>query len=156
LVTGDYIDSHNVFQGFTYRNGMFTKVDFPGAINTFVFGVNDARLLTLQYFGTDNHTHSTFLAHGEFLAADVPGATDSFIHSVNIRGAAVYSWEDSRNLSHSALRTPEGRYTKFDFPGAVGGTFADGINEDGVIVGVFLTATTAHGFIALPEDEDDE
>jgi hypothetical protein len=156
VVTGDYVDSNNVTHGFTYRNGTYTPLDYPGALATFVYGVNDAGVLTLLYFATDKHTHATILAHGNFLAADVPGATDSFIHSVNIRGAAVYSWSDNNAVFHGALRRPSGRYVKFDAPGATNGTFGDGINDFGVIVGVFRDATTAHGFIAIPRDDSDE
>jgi hypothetical protein len=101
-------------------------VDNPEALASFVFGVNDAGVLTLLYVPADNHTHSTFLAHGKFLAADVPGATDSFIHSLNIWGAAVYSWIDNNAMFHGALRAPSGRYLTFDAPGATNGTFATG------------------------------
>ena len=155
VVTGDYTDSSSVTHGFTYRNGTFTTVDNPGAISSFVYGVNDAGVLTIQYVGTDNRNHSTILAHGKFLAADVPAATDSFIHGVNLFGAAAYSYTDATGVFHGALRTPSGSFAKFDAPGATNGTFGDGVNDFGVVVGVFRDATTAHGFIALPKEDDE-
>jgi len=56
VVTGDYVDSNNVTHGFTYRNGTYTPLDYPGALATFVYGVNDAGVLTLLYFATETHS----------------------------------------------------------------------------------------------------
>lgn len=50
------------------------------------------------------------------------------------------------NAAHGFLDTG-GSFTAIDFPGATGGTAANGINDAGEIVGNFSDGTGGHGFV---------
>ena len=62
---------------------------------------------------------------------------------------------DASNVIHGFIRTAEGSITKFDAPGAGTGagqgTFPDGLNIEGVIIGMSTDANNAvHGFLRTP------
>jgi len=84
----------------------------------------------------------------------VPGAVSSTANSIDSAGDVVYAWTDSTGLHHGALcigcASPGRKYHKFDDPKGADGTYGDGINDHGLIVGVYFTngGATAEGFKA--------
>jgi hypothetical protein len=81
---------------------------------------------------------------------DVEGATEA--EGINNQGEVVGSWVgtdpsfSSIALSHGFIYT-NSVYYYFDEPNAVGGTFAQGVNDSDVIVGYYLDGNgLAHGF----------
>lgn len=121
---------------------------------TFAFGV---ALCTLGLSGNAQHI-TTF---------DVPGAgTGAFqgtgcagcTFSINQWGAVVGTYLDTNNVFHGFLRSPDGKFTSFESPGAdttpndFNGTFAQSINDRGVIAGYYADATgLTHGFVRSAE-----
>jgi len=76
---------------------------------------------------------------------------------INLEGTITGNVTDNNFGTHGFVRTPNGRFTNFDAPGAdpiVGCTCPNGINDLGVIAG--NTADTngvAHGFVRTPEGQ---
>lgn len=78
--------------------------------------------------------------------------------SINQSGAIVGTYLDTNNVYHGFLRSPDGKFTSFESPGAdttpndFNGTFAQSINDRGVIAGYYDDATgLAHGFVRSAE-----
>jgi hypothetical protein len=77
---------------------------------------------------------------------DPPGSTDTTPIAINASGWIIGTYLDSNGgAPQSFLRIPDGTITTIDVPGATCGTYANGINSGGVIVGGMQrkTATTA-------------
>jgi hypothetical protein len=77
---------------------------------------------------------------------------------INNFGAITGTYEDANNVFHGFVRSPEGKFTTFDAPGAdttpgdFNGTFANGINDAGAITGIYSDASGgSHGFLRSPE-----
>jgi cell envelope opacity-associated protein A len=77
--------------------------------------------------------------------------------SLNDWGSITGIYLDANNVYHGFLRTPDGKFTTFEAPGAdrtpgsLNGTFPYGINDQGVITGYYLDANNvSHGFVRLP------
>ena len=77
---------------------------------------------------------------------------------INNFGAITGTYEDANNVFHGFVRSPEGKFTTFDSPGAdttpgdFNGTFANGINDAGAITGFYSDASGGtHGFLRSPE-----
>jgi hypothetical protein len=77
---------------------------------------------------------------------------------INNFGVIAGTYLDANNVYHGFVRSPEGRITSFDSPGAdttpgdFGGTYPNGINDAGAITGYYADASGgAHGFLRSPE-----
>jgi hypothetical protein len=77
---------------------------------------------------------------------------------INNFGAITGSYLDASNVYHGFVRSPEGKFTTFDSPGAdttandFNGTFPNAINDAGAIAGFYADASGApHGFLRSPE-----
>ncbi len=83
----------------------------------------------------------------QYTNIDYPGALISQPEAVNDHGKVVGWYQDSTGLH--GFYWDGTNYTTLDFPGNSGGTLAQGINNDGVISGEYLTSngTATHGFI---------
>ena len=113
----------------------FTAIDFPGATDTYVFGINDSGEI-VGFFREAGRSGHGFLrsATGAFTAIDVPGAATTSALKINRVGQIVGTFVDARGKFHGFLRAPTGTVTSIDVPGAIG-TYAQGINNAGQIVG---------------------
>ena len=77
---------------------------------------------------------------------------------INNFGAIAGTYQDANNVFHGFVRSPEGKFTTFDAPGAdttagdFNGTFVNGINDAGAIAGFSVDASGgAHGFLRSAE-----
>lgn len=77
---------------------------------------------------------------------------------INNFGVITGTYEDANSVFHGFVRSPEGKFTTFDSPGAdttsgdFNGTFANGINDAGVITGFYADPSGgSHGFVRSPE-----
>jgi hypothetical protein len=93
---------------------------------------------------------------------DVPGAdtkpgdnNGTYSSGINASGAITGSYQDTSNALHGFLRSPEGKFTTFEAPGAdtgaYNGTSPAAINDLGVITGSYTDANSvSHGFLRSP------
>ena len=69
------------------------------------------------------------------------------------------SYSDTNTTSHGFVRNPNGQITTFDVPGAVPhpgtyqGTYPNGINEGGTVVGYLREPAGVHGFVRNPNGD---
>ena len=103
-------------------------------------------------------------ASSEIVIFDAPGAdttagsgNGTFPNSVNDAGAITGHYTDAHNVNHGFLRSPGGKFTTFEAPGAGttagsgSGTFANSINDAGAITGRYTDAHNVnHGFLRIP------
>jgi hypothetical protein len=96
---------------------------------------------------------------------DAPGADTTpgdyfgtYPGGINTRGAVAGSYQDANGTYHGFLRSPDGKFTTFDVPGAdltpgdYNGTSPSAINDLGVTTGLYWDANSfSHGFLRSPE-----
>ncbi|MGO8967758.1 MAG: hypothetical protein ACLQGN_30250 [Mycobacterium sp.] len=106
----------------------------------------------------------------KIITFDAPGAgtgsgqgTGCFAYTdcsvlINNWGAITGYYLDANNVFQGFLRSPEGKFTTFDSPGADttpgdgNGTFPNAINDAGAITGVYYGVNNVgHGFLRSPE-----
>lgn len=81
---------------------------------------------------------------------------------VSLLGAAIGNFEDGNLVTHGMMRSPDGKLTAFDAPGAGSGIYQGtgcpgctmGVNFFGVIVGTYIDSNNvSHGFLRDPNGE---
>ena len=77
----------------------------------------------------------------------MPGALGSYPGGIDLAGDVVYTWQDSANEYHGALRLG-GKYYKFDDPQGKSETYGHGINDHQVVAGVYHNGNSIGGFLA--------
>ncbi len=94
---------------------------------------------------------------------DAPGAdtkpgdnNGTYSSGINASGAITGSYQDTNNAFHGFLRSPDGKFTTFEAPGAdtgaYNGTSPAAINDLGVITGAYTDANSvSHGFLRSPD-----
>jgi hypothetical protein len=82
-----------------------------------------------------------------FVTFDVPGSSGTTPTAINSVGTITGMYSDANFVAHSFVRAPNGALTPFDPPGAVGGSAAVAIDDEGTITGQACDAVTCHGFL---------
>lgn len=133
--------------GFEFDGVTYTWVEFPGADQTVIRGINDDGDIVGEYETAGGARRGFARIGGSFITIDVPLAAETRARGINSPGEIVGSWTDDSGLRHGFIRTPDGIFTTLDFSGATETLFGD-INDAGEIVGTFLDAAgTPHGFL---------
>jgi hypothetical protein len=136
----------------------------PGDYNgTYASSINVGGLITGSYQGADTVFHGFLRSpDGKFTTFEAPGAdttagsyNGTTPTSINDLGVITGSFNDATGLSHGFLRTPDGKFTTFDVPGAgANGTFPIGLNLEGSVVGYALDSNDLfHAFLRTPGDK---
>jgi hypothetical protein len=142
--SGSYLDSKYKVHGFTLVNGNFSAINYQGAANTWVFGVNHVGALTGSYGGSGSVNGFLFL-NGQYTKIVYPKGAITNPMAVNDSNAVVGS-SLTGNLS-SGFLWQNGKFTTINYPNSKFGTVLTGINNAGVIVGNRLSADNAFAFI---------
>ena len=128
--------------------------DAPGAVATFVAGINPAGVISGGYVDANNVLHGFVRApDGIFTTYEAPGAgTDpgqgTGPNGGNTVGDITGNVTDASNLTHGYVRAKDGTITNFDAPGATVafGTVGFGMNPAGAIAGIWGDPNMIHGF----------
>jgi len=126
----------------------FITIDYPGAVDTFVFGINPAGDIVGGYTDTLGHKHGFALRNGNFISFDWPGSTWTEGWGINPQGDIVgqYGWfENGLNTVHGFLLR-DGTLYPSDVPGQPN-TQAVKISPEGTIVGCYHVGTAGGGTI---------
>jgi len=94
---GIYEQADGSYHGFTLQNGVFATVDYPGATETDLLGINNSSQMTGYYTDDGGVTYHGFvLSGGVFTPFDVPygGATRTLAHAINNNNQIVGSYVD--------------------------------------------------------------
>ena len=128
------------------QSDSLTTIDFPGALDTSVSGLNDDGQIVGSYVGSDSRSHGFLRSGDTFTTIDGPGGQSIGPTAINAFGQIVGSYVGSDFRSHGFLRS-EDTFATIDFPGATL-TQAWGINDAGQIVGMYVdVASVSHGFL---------
>ena len=182
-IVGYYTDSNYVFYAFLRTpDGKFKTFAGPGACNTGTstgcYG-NEATAIGVSGIIVGNYMDSNFIGHGlirgpngALTTFDAPGAgtvpgiyqgtgCPGCFAGFNVWGFIAATYTDSNNIHHGFLRSPNGKFTTFDAPGAGTGTyqgtgcFSDcpvSLNNWGALTGTFIDANDVyHGYLRGPD-----
>jgi VCBS repeat-containing protein len=142
---------------YVYNSGQFTVLSDPLAnhslaeFGTYPLNISAAGVVG-YYSGTDGNTHGFLQAAGTYTAINVANASYTIPSAINDAGVIIGSYADTSGATHSFIRDTNGNITTFDDP-TVGAssTTASYINNDGQIVGNYITSTatvqTRHWFL---------
>ena len=115
----------------------YTSIDYPGAVTTVLWQINNEGDIAGTYMLPDSTRHAFRWSSGRLTPIDYPGATTTETFGINSRGVMVGDYV-ANGVSHG-LVLDHGRMITVDIPGATGGGLA-AINESGAIVGAFTGA----------------
>ena len=130
---GHYQDSDGLFHGIVLENGELRQYDFPGAVETFLYGISDATgKLTGNFIDADSIRRGF---SGDTIV-EFPGAMETYADFVNSSGGMVGSYVDAEGIYHPYIRTPTGRFVSLDLPRAafLEYFFVHGINDANIVV----------------------
>jgi uncharacterized membrane protein len=136
---------------FVGENGHFTTLDPPGATRSQGGFINAKGEAVGTYRDEDQKRHGFIWRKGVFTSFNVPGdgpdPSGTVAFGINDIGEVVGTYvakSDERN--HGFLRSKNGDFTTIDVSGAIL-TVAQGINNAGTIVGIYLDDEGFHGFV---------
>ena len=114
--------------GFTLIDGVYTTYDFPGSLNIYFYGLDNAGKAVGHYKGPDELYHGVIMEDGELTQYDFPGAVQTFIYGISDEtGALSGNIADEAGVTHGFSGD-----LPITFPGAVT-TYADFVNAAGVM-----------------------
>jgi hypothetical protein len=153
-VIGQYIGDDSIIHGFSLTKGTLTTLDFPGASDTYPFGINNSGTVVgywdiLDANGNALAYHGFTWNDGTFKEVNFPGSADSVITGINARGDLVGAWDsDITSPIGHAFFCSRGQCSSFDVP-VPGATISqpNDINAQGQMVGTWIDADGGeHGF----------
>jgi hypothetical protein len=173
-IAGLFAGANGVPHGFLRSpDGAYTTFDVPGAVNgawpiflnlqgDIVGYTLDANLLFHAFLRRHDGTFVTFVGPGSCASGTPAGCFGSAATYIDLFGGIVGGFEDSSGnfVAHGLIRSPEGRLTTFDAPGAGTGLYQGtgcpgcnfGGNRWGAIAGTYTDANNVfHGFLRGPE-----
>jgi hypothetical protein len=156
-VVGQFQDSSGNWHGFSFdvSTGVATEIDYPGAVQTVVVGINDAGVISGWYQNSEGSNVSFVEANGTFETVDFFGETNGINNAGSFVGTYFASeWniaQQPNGQTYGYLATPHPirSVTKISVPNATS-TSLYGVNNAGHMVGSYTdTSGTTHGlFIA--------
>jgi hypothetical protein len=141
-IVGAYSDGR-VEHGFLLSAGVFTTVDYPGAVfTTRAMGINNASQIVGCYYEFDapGACYKGFLkSGGTFTPIAYPGAFSTNPNGISDSGQIVGTYA----FSGAAFRLQGGSFTRIQVPGAADGqTYGSGINNGSAVVGWYNSGNT--------------
>ncbi len=131
---GHYQDSDGLYHGVILENGKLRQYDFPGAVETFIYGYSDA---TGRLTGSFIDASGVRRGFSGDLIIEYPGASATYADFVNWSGNIVGSYVDTEGIYHAYTRSPVGRFLSMDLPNAthLEYFFLHGLNNARAVVG---------------------
>ena len=155
-VSGYYLDEAGNYDGFLWQKSGLQTVDYSGAANTELGDANDWGLVIGNH-GTATTMHAATYSVGSIWTTlpDISGQPLNFGDGINDLGVGTgAACEGDSNVAvYNCLgwtwdRTAYSFFTVPEADAANGGTFPNGINNRGQVVGYFEDASGAsHGFL---------
>lgn len=156
-VVGDILDDNGFTQGFLLKDGIVTILSFPGATDTYAWGINESGTVVgnwdTGYFDNDGNFiltayHGFIYKDGVMTQFDLPGAVDTVLAGINARGDLVGAYDTGITEPGHGFIYSKGKAVVFDVPNALQ-TQINAINANGQIVGVYIDqANVEHGFVS--------
>jgi uncharacterized membrane protein len=137
-VAGFYIDTSGsapIADGFVYSGGVYTTLDYPGATDTDISGINDLGQM-VGFYETPSAAGAFYYDGSNFTTLNAPGCT-----SDNTRAAGINDLGQIVGYCESTGQSfllSDGTYSFFQVPGTDTFTEALAINNTGTIVGTYF------------------
>ncbi len=133
------------FSSYAAASGNFTTIDYPGAVQTQVWGINSAGDM-VGGFGDAAGWHGFLLRNGTYTTIDYPGALWTDAYGINPRGDIVgqYGWFDGVNTTIRGFLLRDGEFRQIDIAGHQN-TMPFKISPNGTIVGCLHENTSPAG-----------
>lgn len=125
--------------------GAYTKIDFPGAWQTYAYGINNTNQVIGWYLNLTGGYHAFLWQNGSFTSIDVPLADHTYSNGINNYGQIVGGYYDQNGVGTSFLRNSDGSFQTLDPPEGFDAFYATGINDAGQIVGACIQGDTHQG-----------
>ena len=131
---GHYQDSDGLYHGVILENGELREYNFPGAVETEIYGISDATGALTGHWIDASGVRRGF--SGETIV-EVPGALETNADFVSWTGHIVGSYADAAGTYHAYMRGVTGRFLYIDLPAALNLDyfFLHGLNESRSVVG---------------------
>ena len=161
VAAGFYNDSAGFSHGYTYNTGSntFTPVTPPpafGALSVQATGINNLGEIAGFFADSGGAFHGFLDNGGSFTKLDDPNGTNTQVFGLNNEGQAVGTFVDGAGETQGFVYNA-GTYMTISDPNASGtpafgvtGTFVNGINDHGDLVGFYSDGTNVNGFVATP------
>jgi hypothetical protein len=128
----------------------FVSFGYPSASATMANGVNDGSEVVGSFTDSSGVVHGFTYKSQKFATLDHPVGVSTVANAINNSGEIVGYYEDSSDGLHG-FTSVKGNMTSIDFPTSVGATEATGVNNSGVVVGIYGQFTggmpQAQGFV---------
>jgi len=92
--------------GFTYRNGKFQTVSFPGATLTEAIGINDGGTIVGWYNKATSSIYAFALRNGKYISFSYPGAKDTSAYGISASGQIVGAYTLDYQTYHGFVTSP--------------------------------------------------
>lgn len=102
-IVGNFADKSLNEHGFSYTvsGGAIHAINFPGAVQTLIFGVNNSGTVTGRYIDTAGVGHGIAMIGGQWATYDFPGANNfTSLEHVNDSNLATGFYLDSAGVAH--------------------------------------------------------
>ena len=134
VAAGHYLDSNGLYHGVILEDGELRQYNFPGAVQTEIYGISDATGALTGHFIDAEGVRRGF--SGDTIV-EVPGATTTYSDFVSWTGHVVGSYVDAAGTFHAYMRSVTGRFLYIDLPTALNLEyfFLHGLNESRSVVG---------------------
>jgi uncharacterized membrane protein len=121
-------------------------IDYPGASDTFAYGINPAGDIVGGYFDTFGQEHGFVLRNGRFTSFEWPGATWTEGWGINPQGDIVglYGWFENGFNTIRGFLLRDGNLYPIDVPDQPN-TMPIKISPEGTIVGCYHVGTPGGG-----------
>jgi uncharacterized membrane protein len=95
-IDGFYFDlTANRAHGYLLRKGVFTLIDFPDAVNTLAWDINNRGQIVGFYEKKGGSPTGYILKNGKFTSVVIPGALATFVYGMNSAGDIVGEYDDA-------------------------------------------------------------
>ena len=133
--------------GFIDDDGVFTRLDFPGAGETTAFGINNSGTV-VGIYANDVVQHSFSYENGVYTDMNFPGANWTDATAINDLGVIVGYYQDA-NFNVNGFMYYQGQWAQINVqPG--NSTAVSGINAHNDLVGTWTPNGRNGTFIAVP------
>ena len=93
---------------FFYSKGKYQTIAFPGASQTYAYGINDNAIVVGFYLrcAPSCADHGFALMKGKYLSFDYPGAMETYAYGINNAGKIVGSYTFDQQTFHGFVTNP--------------------------------------------------
>ena len=130
---GYYEDSNGLYHGVILENGELRQYDFPGAVETQIFGISDATGALTGNFIDASGVRRGFSAD---TIIEYSEASATYADFTNAEGSVIGSFIDAQGVYKPYIRHPDGKFLSLDLPHAAKFEyfFLPGANDAGYVV----------------------